>query len=127
MDFLTDSNGLQFFGLIWNEVMKQAKDLNDRGEFATGIVHNNGIWKPSKGRFRFLAVTRSSPRPRDATSKSARPTRQPLYEAHVVFMRILQHIEKYKVLREKYKIRQSEERFKAFLVIDIRNAFTWMV
>ena len=125
--YLTDNNVFELCDITWDDVVKQAKDFNDQGEFATGtgIVYNYGIWKPTKGRFRFIAGTRSGPRPREATGKPAGPPRQPLYEAHKALVRILQHIED--ALREKDKIRQSEEGIKAFWGIDSVNAFTRMV
>jgi hypothetical protein len=125
--YLDDNSVFEASDLTWPQVVELAKKFNDEWDFATGtgIVYNYGIWKPTKGRFRFIAGTRSGPRPRDAPSKPAGPPRQPLYEAHKVLVRILQHIED--ALREKDQIRQSEEGIKAFWGIDSVNAFTRMV
>ena len=125
--YLAENAVFETCDLTWEDVVKQAKEFNDRGEFATGtgIVYNYGIWKPTKGKFRFIAGTRSGPKPSDASSRPAGPPRQPLYEAHKALVRILQHVED--ALREKDKIRQSEEGIKAFWGIDSVNAFTRMV
>jgi len=92
------------------DVTDEAKEFNKRGEFltGTGIVYNYGIWKPTKGKFRLTAGTRSGPRPRDATRKPAGHSRQPLYEAHKALVRILPHIED--AVRDKDRIshRQRE-------------------
>ena len=92
--YLADNNVFEPVSMTWEDVVKEATEFNKRGDFVTGtgIVYNYGIWKPTKGKFRFIAGTRSGPRPRDAASKPAGPPRQPLYEAHKVLVRILQHI-----------------------------------
>ena len=125
--YLSDNDVFEACDLTWEGVVEQAKGFNERYDFATGtgIVYNYGIWKPTKGRFRFIAGTRSGPKPRIAPSRPAGPPRQPLYEAHKALVRILQHVED--ALKDKDKIRQSDEGIKAFWGIDSVNAFTRMV
>ncbi len=48
-----------------------------------GIVYTYGIWKPKKGKFRYIAGTRSQPKTpssaRDTPKRDKRPPRAPLY------------------------------------------------
>ena len=125
--YLNDNSVFEITNKSWEDVVEEARRFNAPTDFVTGtgIVYNYGIWKPTKGRFRFIAGTRSGPNPRNAPSKPAGPPRQPLYEAHKALVRILQLVED--ALREKDKIRLSEEGIKAFWGIDSVNAFTRMV
>ena len=73
--------------LSWKNVVDFAHEFNVAKGFSTGagIVYTYGIWKPLKGKFRFIAGTRSPSRdeaPGLELGKMSGPPRQPLFDAH---------------------------------------------
>ena len=102
-----------------------AREFNEKWGFedGDGVVYNYGIWKPTKGKFRFIAGTRSKPRQPDSR-RSISPPRQPLYFAHKELVKLLQHVEH--SLKEKDTLRQIHEGVKAYWGIDSIRAFTAM-
>ena len=99
-----------------------------------GIVYNYGIWKPTKGKFRFIAGTRTSsasesgtsaPEARMDCSGKKGPPRSPTYfmcKALVKMLNVAIH-----TLRELDETRHAETGLKCFWGIDSVNAFTRMV
>ena len=124
----------QFFencpNLSWKNVVDFAHEFNVAKGFSTGagIVYTYGIWKPLKGKFRFIAGTRSPSRdeaPGLELGKMSGPPRQPLFDAHKSLVKLLQIVEH--TLKEKDQLRQQQEGIKAFWGIDSVFAFTRLV
>ena len=114
----------------WKDIVGMAQNFNVAKSFTTssGIVYNYGIWKPTKGKFRFIAGTRAPSRDECVGVEVERmlgPPRQPLFDAHKALVKILQHVEL--VLLEKDQLRQRQEGIRAFWGIDSVFAFTRLV
>ena len=62
--YLADNTVFEDKNISWANVVATAQDFNKKWGFPTGdgVVYNYGIWKPTKGRFRFIAGTRCIPR-----------------------------------------------------------------
>jgi hypothetical protein len=58
--YLADSAVFEEVPSTWDEVVDRLAEFNRKWGFPTGsgVVYNYGIWKPSKGKFRFIAGTR---------------------------------------------------------------------
>jgi len=86
--YLTDTSIFEnCHTLSWKNVADCAQEFNIAKGFSTGagIIYNYGIWKPVKGKFRFIAGTRSPCRdeaPGLELGKMYGTPRQPLFDAH---------------------------------------------
>jgi hypothetical protein len=111
--YLSDNTVFEACDHSWEDVEKAAHTFNEKWGFAdgNGVVYNYGIWKPTKGKFRYIAGTRSKPR-QPSDSRRPGPPRQPLFRAHKELVRLLQEVEK--SLLEKDKLRQANEGVKAY-------------
>ena len=89
--------------------------LKDFQRVWAGIVNTYGIWKPLKGKFRFIAGTRLPSRdeaPGLELGKMSGPPRQPVFDTHKSLVKLLQIVEH--TLKEKDQLRQQQEGIKAF-------------
>jgi len=92
--YLADSSVFEEVESSWEDVVERLAEFNRKWGYPTGggVVYNYGIWKPAKGKFRYIAGTRQSREPpgaqpparagAEAADGSARrpkgPPRQPL-------------------------------------------------
>ena len=92
VQYLADSNVFETCDITWNQVVDKAKEFNLKWGFrtGTGVVYNYGIWKPTKGKFRYIAGTRANANlGQEERRKQVGPPRQPLFFAHKLLVRLL--------------------------------------
>jgi len=130
--YLTDGAVFEEVVESWDEVVEKLNVFKQAWEFptGTGVVYNYGIWKPSKGKFRYISGTRKGAVPQGSQQEQSEgskkePPRQPLYHLNKTLVMLLKQVES--VLKEKDEIRQQTEGIKAFWGIDSVESFVRMV
>jgi hypothetical protein len=96
--YLADSSVFEEVPASWEEVVERLAEFNRKWGFPTGagVVYNYGIWKPSKGKFRYIAGTRKcrdppaeAAAPETDSRRPKGPPRQPLYHLNKALVKFL--------------------------------------
>jgi hypothetical protein len=125
--YLSDSTIFEEVPQAWDEVARMIAAQVERFSFkpGKGIPYNYGIWKAKKGKFRYIAGTRSPPKSANAkgdTNQDTGPPRSPTYNLCKALVKVLDHVgTSLQALDEK---RQRETGLRCYWPIKSVNEFT---
>ena len=90
-----------------------------------GLVHNYGIWKAKKGKFRFIAGTRAVKDDSGTAVRSPGPARSPTYHLSKALVKMLKVA--IQSLQKADELSQQKTGLRCFWGIDSNNGFCRLV